>query len=197
MNRAAVLPVLLALLVAAGCGVPTGEAPTTIPASDVPHGLGSPTSAAPAPEATEPGAGRPQVLLVGPDDTLVPRGREVTGDVPDRLDDLLAGLAAGPTAEEREAGLSTALPPDVTLSVAEVDGGTVTVDLGGTGAPSGRESRTAVAQIVLTATSVPGVTAVLLTSDGTPVEAPLPAGELTSAPLTAQDYAGFLGSPPG
>jgi spore germination protein GerM len=81
----------------------------------------------------------------------------------------------------------------VQLSVAETDDGTVTVDIGGAAeAPSGRESRTAVAQIVLTATSLPEVEGVLLTRAGTPVEAPLPSGELTSAPLSAADYAGFL-----
>ena len=48
------------------------------------------------------------------------------------------------------------------------------------------------AQIVLTATSVPGVDAVRLTLSGAPVEAPLPSGELTSEPLNADDYATFL-----
>ena len=65
-----------------------------------------------------------------------------------------------------------------------------------TQAPSGAASRRAVAQIVLTATSVPGVDAVLLTLDGDPVEAPLPSGELTSAPLTETDYEPLLVAPP-
>ena len=52
------------------------------------------------------------------------------------------------------------------------------------------------AQVVLTATSLPGVDAVRLTFAGNPVEAPLPSGELTSGALTAADYATFLtGSP--
>jgi spore germination protein GerM len=53
-----------------------------------------------------------------------------------------------------------------------------------------------VGQIVLTATSLPGVRGVRLTLDGEPLEAPLPSGELTSAPLTAEDYAALLSSPP-
>ena len=50
-------------------------------------------------------------------------------------------------------------------------------------------NRLEVAQIVLTATSVPGVDAVLLELAGEPIEAPLPDGELADRPLTAQDYA--------
>jgi hypothetical protein len=197
VRRAAVLPGLAALLVAAGCGVPTGAAPTTIAPSDVPYGLASPSSPSATPPTSAPREDQPRVFLVGPDDALVPRGREVPGAGSEGLSALLDRLADGPTADERGEGLSTALPPGVRLSVADVDGGTVTVDLGGGAeAPSARESRTAVAQIVLTATSLPGVTAVRLTADGVPVEAPLPSGELTSTPLTAADYAGFLTAPP-
>ena len=53
-------------------------------------------------------------------------------------------------------------------------------------------SRLAVAQLVLTATSVSGVDGVLLTLDGQPVEAPLPSGELTTGVLTGADYAALL-----
>jgi hypothetical protein len=61
--------------------------------------------------------------------------------------------------------------------------------------PSGWASRRAVAQIVLTATSVPGVRAVLLTLAGEPVEVPLPSGELTADPVTAADYEELLRPP--
>jgi spore germination protein GerM len=77
--------------------------------------------------------------------------------------------------------------------VAQLSDGTATIDIDGPDeAPSGGASRLAVAQIVLTATSVPGVDAVRLTLSGEPVEAPLPSGQLTSAPLTAADYAALL-----
>ena len=191
---------LLVALAAAGCGVPVGDAPTTAAPSDVPYGLASPTEASPSTASPVPRADESLVFLVGPGDLLVPRGRGTgtgTGPPAERLDALLAELAAGPTEGERAEGLSTALPPGVELGVTGDDGGTVTVDLGGPAdAPSGRESRSAVAQVVLTATSLPRVDAVLLTRDGVPVEAPLPSGELTSAPLTEADYAVFLTSPP-
>ena len=73
-------------------------------------------------------------------------------------------MVDGPTSGERDDELTTALPPRIQLSVAHVDGGTATVDLSGTSAAAaGEQSRRAVGQIVLTATSLPGVSAVLLT----------------------------------
>jgi spore germination protein GerM len=162
--------VLLAGL--AGCGVLTGAPAEAIPDSEVPPGLSSsaPTSASvPNPERVADPA---RVYLVGRDDVLVPRTRETTESSPEeQLEDLLDDLADGPTSVELDDQLSTALPPDVELSVADLAAGTATVDISGaTQAPSGWASRLAVAQLVLTATSVPGVDGVLLTLDGQPVE---------------------------
>jgi spore germination protein GerM len=115
----------------------------------------------------------------------------------DRLGQLMDELAAGPSSAELEEELSTALPPDVRLSVTDVEGGTATIDIsGGEDSPAGLESRRAVGQIVLTASSLPGIGASLLTRDGAAVEAPLPSGQLTSAPLEAEDYAALLTPPP-
>ncbi|MGY1609260.1 GerMN domain-containing protein [Geodermatophilus sp. SYSU D00700] len=195
--------VLLAGL--AGCGVPMGAPAEAIPGSEVPAGLSSPAAtSAPMPTSTPPPApvaDPARVYLLGADDALVPRARAVTGSTREnRLERLLDDLADGPTALEQDQQLSTALPPDVELSVADVAGGTATVDISGTtDAPSGWASRLAVAQLVLTATSVPGVDDVLLTIDGQPVEAPLPSGALTTEALTPADYAPLLSpgeSPP-
>lgn len=186
------------LTVTVSCGVPTGAGPSTIAPSDVPYGL-----AAPAPEASAAPSSVPRdeagwAYLVGPDEALVPRARDSgTGSTEERLGELLSALAAGPTEEERARQLSTALPPGTALSVAGIDGATATVDLSGAAPlPSGIASRRAVAQIVLTATSLPGVEAVLLTIEGEPAEAPLPSGALTDAPLLPADYAVFLTPPP-
>jgi hypothetical protein len=183
-----------AALLVASCGVPTGGRPETIPRTAVPYGLASSTPSAPAATSSPVLPDRPRIYLVDPDDALVPRARDAEGGtVRERLADLLAGLASGPTRGERGDRLSTALPPGVRLTVPHVDAGTATVDIrGAEDAPSGRASRRAVAQIVLTATSLPDVSTVLLTQNGQAVEAPLPSGELTSAPLTAADYAPML-----
>lgn len=189
--------VAVVLLVLAGCGVPTGGAPRTIAPSDVPYALSSPTPGAGPTSAPQTMLDASQVYLVAPDDTLVPRPRDVpAGDTEEQLTELLADLAGGPTTEERDQQLSTALPPDVELDVAEAAGATVTIDIAVPAeAPSGWASRRAVAQIVLTATSLPEVRSVLLRLAGVPIEAPLPGGELTARPLTAADYEVFLTAP--
>ena len=185
---------LLLLTATAACGVPTGGDPDPIAASDVPYGLAEPvpsTSAAPSAPAE---LDEPRVYLLAEDGALVPQGRSLTGgELRDRLDELLDDLAAGPTADELTDRLSTALRPETTLTVEELSGGTATIDLGGAAdAPSGQESRRAVAQIVLTATSLPGVDSLLLTRAGQRVDAPLPSGELTARPLLAEDYLPLL-----
>jgi hypothetical protein len=190
--RRRIAAVALGLLLA-GCGVPTGGEPRTIPASDVPYGLAQPTapSSSTAPPEVLPDTSR--VFLLGAGDVLVPRGRELSGNTPrERLADLLDELAAGPTAAERDEQLSTALPPEVRLRVTSLESGTATIEMDNfEQAPAGVAGRRAVAQIVVTATSVPGVRAVLLELAGEPIEAPLPSGELTSKPLTAADFANF------
>lgn len=188
---------LVTALVVGGCGVPAGGAPQVIPSSEVPYGLAQESAETAAPSTSASVEAPSQVFLVSAGDVLVGRPREVEGGtLRERLADLLASLQEGPTAAEREEQLSTVLTPEVRLSVSDLSNGTATVDLGPpAGAPSGAAGRRAVAQIVLTATSMRGVDAVRLTIAGDPVEAPLPGGELTSAPLTASDYATFLTAP--
>lgn len=180
-----------------GCGVPAGDGPTAIPSSEVPYGLADPSPSPTAPSTAVPVQTPTQIFLVSPDEVLVGRPRDVEGtSVRARLTDLLAELAAGPSAAEREEQLSTLLTPEARLTLGDLSKGTATIDIGlPTGAPSGGASRRAVAQLVLTATSLGGVDAVRLTIGGDPVDAPLPTGELTSAPLTAADYAVFLTAP--
>jgi spore germination protein GerM len=187
------LVVGLALWVA-GCGVPAGGEPQAIPSSEVPYGLADPSPSPTAPSTAVPVEAPSQLFLLSADEVLVGVPREVEGtSVRERLADLLAQLEAGPSAAEREEQLSTLLSPEVRLTLTDLSDRTATIGLGvPTGAPSGAAGRRAVAQLVLTATSLQGVDAVQLTISGEPVEAPLPTGELTSAPLTAADYAVFL-----
>jgi hypothetical protein len=186
---------LLALV--AGCGVPTGGAAKPIPDDEVPYGLTSATPTPDPPPSPVPSRIATEVHLVAPGDRLVPEPREVDGgSVTERLDALLGDLAEGPSPVERERQLSTALPPEIELDAADVTDGTAAIRIGGTtAAATGLDSRRAVAQIVLTATSVPGVDSVVLVRDGERVEAPLPSGQLTAQPLRADDYAVLLLSP--
>ena len=197
-RRARALALLASLVVLVGCGVPTGGEPSTIAATDVPYGLAEP---APAPTPTPPPeavADASRVHWVTAAEALEPRVREVSGSTRRaRLADLLDQLAAGPTSAERDEQLSTALPPEIRLRVVGLDEGTATIGVDALAeAPAGVAGRRAVAQVVLTATSVPGVDAVLLELAGEPIEAPLPDGALTDRPLTAQDYAAATSAVP-
>jgi hypothetical protein len=195
--RLAVAAVLSVLLALAGCGVPTSGEPDAIPSSEVPFGLASPAPSSPAATSAPVQVGEPRIYLVEPNDALVPVAREVPeGTVHDRLAILLKYLSTGPTNTEKRHRISTALPPDVVLRVRDLTDERATIDISGPAdAPSGKGSRRAVGQIVLTATSLPEVHQVLLTTDGTPIEAPLPSGELTSQPLTASDYSVLIHPP--
>lgn len=178
------------LLAVAGCGVPTGGEPQVITATKVPYGLAAPTPSAPSTATGTPVPFAPQVYFLRKDGSLAGQGRDLPGSISvDQLPALLEQLAAGPTDGEREKGLSSALPPGTKLTVISQTDGVATIEIGGeVDAPSGDGSRRAVAQLVLTATSLPGVRAVQLSRDGQPADAPLPSGALTSAPLTATDY---------
>ena len=185
------------LLGTAGCGVPVQDSPTPVAAGQLPYGLGSTAPTTTAAPTSEPSAESPHVYFVGPQETLVARPRGVSGQtVARQLGALLADLQQGPNQDEVAQQLGTALGPGITLHVTTVVDGTATVDIAGSGdLPAGRGSRLASGQIVLTATSVPGVDSVVLTRNGDLVEALLPNGELTDAPLTAGDYAILLVAP--
>jgi spore germination protein GerM len=105
---------------------------------------------------------------------------------------LLAELSAGPSDDARGSGLSTAIPPDSRLTLSGIEAGTAEIDVETASAISADRVPGAVGQMVLTVTSVPGVTAVVLVSDGEPVQVPLPGGALSSGPVTDHDYASLL-----
>ena len=85
---------------------------------------------------------------------------------------------AGPTDAESEAGLQSALPAQTTVIDATIGtGGIATVNLGGTFAQLvGPPQIQAVAQVVFTASAVPGVTGVTFELSGQPVEVPVASG---------------------
>ena len=191
MRRFLVASVAAAIATAgslSACGAPTSSEVNPITA--VPYDLMSPaTSATSAP--TVDTATTPQVYLVR-DDVLVPvqASRALDIDVTTTVATTLARLAEGPSREERDRGLSTALGPDVGIALDRLDGTTAVIDVrAGDQAPTASRLPLAVGQLVLTVLSVPGVESVLLTSEGEPIQAPLPGGALTDRPLVAGDYA--------
>ena len=106
---------------------------------------------------------------------------------------LLRRLAAGPTTEQREAGLSTVLEPGVPVALVDVVDGTARVALRQPDRdPAADRLPLATGQVVLTVTSAPGVEHVQLLRDGAPTAVPLPGGARSAAPVTALAYAVLL-----
>ncbi len=176
-------------LVVVGCGVPSRAAPSTVDPSEVPYGLLAEASPDPSPHMDDPAlAGRPRTFYTS-GERLV--GVPLDSSLPAPLPAVIEALSNGPDPESRDRGLGTAIPPGLTLAVIRVEQGTATIDLRGEPGPVGEQGPLAVGQIVLTATSVPTVDRVLLTRQGQPLEAQLPDGGLTSAPLSAPDFAGL------
>jgi hypothetical protein len=113
------------------------------------------------------------------------------------VQDAVAGLLAGPTATERGQEITTLVPAGVPLRGVSVAGTTATVDLGARFARGRRAERlqARIAQLVLTATRVPGIRSVrLLIAGGTPLG--LFPGYATRFPLTARDVTGAEVPPP-
>ena len=117
-----------------------------------------------------------------------------TGDPSRAVAAVLAQLSRGPSDQDRAAGLGTALGPDTAIRLAALDGAVARIDIAaGDQVPAPARVPLAVGQVVLSVTSVPGVAAVLMTRDGSPVEVPLPGGALTDQPVTASDYGTLIG----
>ena len=185
------VPTALVVLTLAACGVPVTSPPTAI--TEVPYNLME-TAAPPTPLPSTPVRRGPFIYWVNAADQLVAiEAGTTTSDAPDTVAAVLTRLAQGPSELERESGLSTALGPDVSLTVNRIEGGRADIDITiGPPGPSARRLPLAVGQIVLSLTSASGIDSVWLMSDGTPIEAPLPDGALTARPLTAQDFTALV-----
>lgn len=196
MNRvqrvAAVGAVCLSL---GGCGVPVSDQPRVLRTEQVPYRLLGPPANASSPPAHEGrGEQKGQIALVLGDGAIDLVSRVIPRGAPQRqVQAVLDQLLRGPTDDERARGCDSTLPAGVSLRVRAVQEGIATIELGGDiAAQAADRLPLSVAQIVLSATSVDGVRAVLLQRDGRPVDAPLPDGRLASEPLTADRYTSLL-----
>ena len=166
-----------ALALLAGCGVPIDTGPKALARSGVPFGLlrpSSPTTTTTV-AATPPVTVSVAIYLLAANGKLSAVAREVP--VPAPLITILGALVDGPTNAEATAGLQSAVPPQTQVLAASAAGGVATVDLGGTFAQLvGPSEIEAVAQIVFTATALPGVTGVTFELNGQQVAVPTATG---------------------
>ena len=174
--------VLLAALLLAGCGIRPEDGPEPVVTA--------------APPSTDPGSDRPSD---GPRLTVFFVRGAVLAPVerPARAAtsaEALGQLVEGPTRREADAGIRTALAPEVVGVDRELPDGltTVSVTRGFTGLTGGNQLL-AVAQVVWTLTEFPTVSSVRFVVDGTAVEVPTDTG-LTDRPVDRDDYPS--GAPP-
>lgn len=184
---------LLALLLAA-CGLPGDGSVRTVPDEDVPYRLLAPASPAGSPDGGADPADRSPAVFWVMGDHLLP---EVTTETCSEDEEtlvrrLLSTLSAGPGDDARAAGRSSALPADLGLDVVGVGDGTAEVGIEPGASIGADQLPIAVGQVVLTLTSAPTISSVVLVSDGARVQVPLLDGVLTEEPVTAADYAGLL-----
>ena len=173
------LALLAALALLAGCGVDPQAAPEDLDVSPIPP-------ATPAP--SDGGAGSELILWFLRDDLLAPVQRAADARDPVTA---LALLAEGLTAEEADAGLTTAISPqplEVATDGEAEEHDVLTVEVTEAFYVPGADQLRAVAQVVWTATGFEGVEAVRFATEDGPLEVPTDAG-LTDDPVDRADIA--------
>lgn len=181
---------MLVLLAFAACGVQDDASPRALAPQDVPFDLLAPATSVAEPET---GEGPSRAVWFVDNEGLLARGERPL-EPPVKVEAILTALLEGVSDAEAANGLRSNIASDTRLLGVEgpVDG-LVTVDLSGEILTVSRESqRLAIAQVVFTATGLPNVDRVLFKFDGVgPAEVPGAGDELTSAPLTRDDFVQF------
>ncbi len=122
------------------------------------------------------------------DNRLIHVTRAVAGTAPD-LESVVAEAAAGPTSAEARAGIWNAIPAPSSVQGTRLNGSVAEVDLSPDfAAIGGRDEILAIAQLVLSATSLSEVDAVTFSLNGAETDVPRADGALVSRPLTTEDY---------
>lgn len=179
-----------------GCGAPTNDRVRVIEPSEVPYHLLEDTTVVPSGPASDTTSG-PRLYWIDPQNRMVPRSPAsyCVRTLPGLSRVLLSQLAAGPSESDLAHGLGTALPPPVWISVVEIEDRTALLSISGDETFAANRVDLAVAQAVLTLTSIAGVDRVEVQSDGTPLQVPLPSGELATGSLRRDDYRSLLVDP--
>jgi hypothetical protein len=178
------------MLAVTACGVPNDGAIRIVGTENVPSGAPR-TSASSTPSDTPtPAEGVIAEIAFVRGDRLVVQPRRIPFFTPiGQVQALLNELQRGPSSLERSNGLESAVTNAAGLTVTALNATVVTVDISAeTPDQSPDRLPLVVGQLVFTVTSVRGVGALRLQRDGTLVDAPLPDGTLTAAPLTRADY---------
>ena len=191
MRRLALLAVLALL---AGCGGDSDD-DTASPGGSTPTGTAPAPTTATDPEP-EPAQSRVAVYFIR-GEKLGVGARQAEGEAVARA--AVEALLAGPSDEERDAGLTTEIPDGTELLDLAVADGTATVDLSGAfddgGGSASMQAR--VAQVVATLTQFPSIERVAFRLDGEPVTAIGGEGVAVDPPLGRERHRGADARDPG
>ena len=194
---------MLLLVVLSSCAVPSSGSYQPVASEDVPFGLNAPqttipqtTTTAPDPMSTESlpvAVSEPIDLFFISNSRIIKVQRNVAS--PANPSQALSSLVEGPSTSPEFVGLRTALPTtfvasvDVIRGVARVDATRVFLD-----SLSGLDQKLAIAQIVLTLTSRPGVGQVLFSVDGKLISVPRGRGDSVASgvAVTFDDYSSLI-----
>jgi hypothetical protein len=174
-------------LVTSGCSISAEGAPRDIPIRDR-GDLRADFQAAGA----AVGSGR--IYLLSPEVLGQPRRlQSVARDVGDTAIGAMRALFEGPNTEELQALLRSAIPTGTRLLDISQQGSQLLVNVSSELQQlTGEALIDGVAQIVMTASEITGVSAVTIVIDGVPQQWPAGNGELQSAPLTRYDFPGMV-----
>ena len=119
--------------------------------------------------------------------------QSVARDVRDTPSDALRALFEGPNAIELQEMLRSAIPQGTRLLDVGLRGDELIVNVSSELQQlTGEALIDGVAQVVLTASEITGVSSVAITIDGVPQQWPAQSGELQSTPLTRYDFPGLV-----
>jgi spore germination protein GerM len=175
-------------LLAAGCAIQPDSAPRDIP-EDMQEGDGPSVTA-----AGGAAVGSDRIYLLAPEGAAQPL-RTVQRDTNGEARTLLAELISGPNPDEFQSGYRSAVPSTLSLNALSVEDGVAQVDVGeGLLELPGGDLTRAVAQIVFTASEIPGADSVLIRVDGATRELPDGSGAQHRGPLSVYDFIGWAES---
>ncbi len=184
IGRRSLVLLLLAVTTASACGVSGDDSASKVSNDQVPFGLLHKNSGASPLDTT----GSETLVFFVKNGRLVSAIRGMEPNASPRA--VIRELVRGPTKDEVDAGLHSALPEPSAVNRVSVTAGTASVDLARAFAtlPS-TEQLLALAQLVYTLTARPGIGQVRFTLRGLSTEVPLANGSLVSTSVSRDDYA--------
>ncbi len=194
--------ILLVVLISS-CAVPSSGSYSQVPSAEIPFGLNAPQTTLPPTTTTvlDPmitdslpvAVSEPIDLFFISNSRIIKVQRNVAS--PANPSQALSSLVEGPSTSPEFVGLRTALPTTFAATV-DVIGGVARVDATRTflNSLSGLDQKLAIAQIVLTLTSRPGVGQVLFSVDGKLISVPRGRGDSVASgvAVTFDDYSSLI-----